>query len=127
MRNPTGSMKQYQLFFLMVAWCRCIYDVPSYFGHFSRNYFVADKIREGRFRYFEYHYAVDVDSNNATIYFVNSRKHCIEKFNLINKTKSVLAGACGTPGDRVGGLRVMLLSSPMSVVSYQANQFSTQS
>lgn len=32
-----------------------------------------------------------------------------------------MAGICGTSGDRVGGLSVMLLKSPMSVAFYQPN------
>ena len=56
------------------------------------------------------------------MYFVNTAQHCIEKFDLVTNAKSVLAGQCGQLGDRVGGLEVMLLNSPSSVVYYQPNQ-----
>lgn len=105
----------------------CVYDVPSYYGHFSRNYFLPDKLASGVFKYFEYHYAMDMDSSNQTIYFADKAKHCIEKYHIPTRTLSVLAGICGTSGDRVGGLSVMLLKNPMSVVFYQPNVQSSSS
>lgn len=101
---------------------RSIYNVPSYYGHFSKNFFSLSKLRSGRFRYFEYHYAVDLDSSNRTVYYVNQAQHCIEKYDLLVGTKSVLAGKCGVAGDRVGGLDVMLLNKPSSVVYFQPNE-----
>jgi hypothetical protein len=36
----------------MVMKGSCVYDVPSYYGHFSKNYFLPDKINEGTLKYF---------------------------------------------------------------------------
>ena len=47
------------------------YDVPSYYGHFSRDFFKLSKIQAGNFTYFEYHFSVDVDPTNNTIYIAN--------------------------------------------------------
>jgi len=103
---------------LLIASIDCFYDVPSYYGHFSLDYFKVSNIRAGVFRYFEYHYAFDIDSENRTVYFANSKQNCIEKYDFVKKRKTVLAGICGTAGNRVGGLSVMLLNNPMSVVLY---------
>lgn len=52
------------LAFTLVLSVMCVYDVPSYYGHFSRNYFLPNQLSSGVFKYFEYHYAMDMDSSN---------------------------------------------------------------
>ena len=97
---------------LLVCAIRCVYDVPSYYGHFSRNFFRLSKIKEGTFTYFEFHFAVDMDTQNRTVYFANSKHNCIETFDLLTQKKGVLAGNCGHEGNRVGETRHMLLNHP---------------
>lgn len=62
-----------------------------------------------------------MDTNNKTVYFADTNNHCIQMFDLQTKVKSTLGGICGRHGDRVGGVKVMLLNGPMSVAFYQRN------
>lgn len=109
------------IFLFLLTPILSIYNVPSYYGHFSKNYFTLPSLLSGQFRYFEYHYALELDSSNTTVYYVNTAQHCIEKYDLRSGVKSVLAGQFGVSGDRVGGLDVMLMNRPSSVVYYQPN------
>jgi hypothetical protein len=47
------------------------YDIPSYYGHFSLEYFNAEHLLAGKLTLFEYHFAVDVNYRNDTLYFAN--------------------------------------------------------
>lgn len=98
-----------------------LYDVPSYYGHFSQYYFQVNKIQSGRFRYFEYHFAADMDYTNNTVYFADNKLNCVYQFELSTKRKIVLAGTCGKAGNRVGGLRVMLFNGCSSVAYFRYN------
>lgn len=40
------------LILLLASTVLGIYDVPSYFGHFSRNFFLPASLANARFRYF---------------------------------------------------------------------------
>ena len=58
------------------------YEIPSYYGFWSRNFYKNTSIQSGKFSVFEMHFSLDMDFTNQTIYFVNQREHCVLKFNI---------------------------------------------
>lgn len=118
------------IFFILIftlTSVNAIYDIPSYYGHFSKKFFLPSEILKGTFTYFEYHYAIDIDYNNTYLYYANKDLNCIQRYNLLTNTLSTIGGQCGVGGDRIGNIELMLLNGPESVVYYHPNSDSYQS
>ena len=89
-----------------------LYDIPSYYGHFSKKFFLLSEIESGTFTYFEYHFAVDANYNNTTVFYANKDLNCIQKYDVVNKTFTKIAGQCGVSGDRIGNIKEMQMNGP---------------
>ena len=105
----------------LISLVSSIYDVPSYYGHFSLRFFDPTYINQGTFTYFEYHYQVDFTYDNSTIYKADKNLHCISKYNMLTGIKTHVAGKCGNSGNVFGDIRKTMFNRPSSIVYYQPN------
>lgn len=95
------------------------YDIPSYYGHFSQRYFLESFLSAGNMALLEYHFGVDVNYQNDTVFYANSQMNCIYKYSIASQTIEVLVGQCGTAGSVVGSKDVALFNGPKSVAYYR--------
>ena len=78
------------------------YDIPAYYGHFSLRYFEPSFITTGKLVRLEYHFAVDANYLNDTIYYANPTEHCVYEYSISTQTAKILAGQCGISGNIIG-------------------------
>jgi len=52
----------------------------------------------------EYHFAVDANYKNDTVYYASEQEHCVYKYD--NSTQSItsLVGNCGSSGNMLGSI-----------------------
>ena len=78
------------------------YDIPAYYGHFSLRFFDPAFILSGKMVRLEYHFEVDANYQNDTLFIASPAEHCVYQYSVASKVVEVLVGHCGLYGDTIG-------------------------
>jgi hypothetical protein len=61
------------------------YEIPSYYGFWSKRFYQPKTILQGQFSIFEMHFAIDLNFRGTVVYFADETQHCILSYDLNNQ------------------------------------------
>lgn len=65
---------------LFVQLSKSQYEIPSYYGFWSKDFYRAENITSGRFTIFELHFPVDMNYDSTKVYYADKIQHCTFEF-----------------------------------------------
>lgn len=68
---------------------------------------------------FEYHFAVDANYLNDTIYYASPTEHCVYQYSVTTRTIKVLVGHCGSQGNVIGSQDLAEFNGVSSVAYFK--------
>lgn len=83
---------------LLVQKSESQYEIPSYYGFWSKDFYKPENITSSNFTIFELHFPVDMNYESTKIYYADKIQHCIYEYELQTKIFSVIAGKCSKSG-----------------------------
>jgi hypothetical protein len=98
MKDKHIKSSLFVLLFALVNLAKGQYEIPSYYGFWSKRFYQPAVIMNGSFTVFEMHFSIDVNYDGTIAYYADSSQHCIFSYNLTSKKYSVIAGKCSLPG-----------------------------
>lgn len=86
------------IFIFLVHLSYSQYEVPSYYGFWSKDFYKVENITSGKFTIFELHFPLDMNYDSTKIYYADKVQHCIHEYELETKNHAIVAGKCSKSG-----------------------------